>query len=293
MTAPTVTTAAASYLALDAAYRAATAKTSLAVARVLLGYWRLVDPNELSRTAPDWLANAVQIVLNGQTRASGLANAYTEQVRRLSVPDASPFAPVNPRPPNVEQVRTSLEFTGIKTTARELYALERSVQRGEDLAEEESEQRTLQGRQKQLMDAAIQRAVGAAIRHITTAGRDQLEDNVLADETALGWVRTTKAGCCYFCAMLASRGIVYKGDSFEFSNQRFRGAGEQKVHDFCGCGLRPVYTNGDPLPERVDELDTMWGESQKQVRPGETPINAFRRMYEASTLWTPSEVDTA
>jgi hypothetical protein len=84
--------------------------------------------------------------------------------------------------------------------------------------------------------------------------------------------------------MLASRGLVYKEDSFEFSNEQFEGAGEQKVHDFCGCGLRPAYRDVDELPDRTAELEQMWIDSGSTRRPGETAINAFRRLYESSPL---------
>lgn len=293
MTAPTVATGVAAYYALDAAYRAATARTSLAVARILLAYWRVVDPENLTGTTDEWMTEAVRAVIAGQSRATQLANAYTEQVRRLSAPDASPFTPVNPRPPNAEQIRTSMEFLAIKKPVRKLYALEESL-KGEPQVEPEELEReatsrrlTFEGRRQQIIEQAIKDAMGASIRYVTTAGHDQIKDNVQADPVALGWVRTTKPGSCHFCAMLASRGAVYKKDSFALSDPLFDGPGEHKVHDNCGCGLRPVYTEGDPLPDRVAELDEMWAESQRQRKPGESALNAFRRLYSTSPLAQP------
>ncbi len=289
MTAPTAT-AAASMLALDAAYRAAIARTSLAVLQVLATGWRSVDPLNLAGTAGTWIETSTDAILAGQRDAVGLANLYTEQIRLLAVPDAPLWSPPPPRPPTAEQVRTSVEFVAVKETARGLYALRESVREDED---PEAAERTVAGRADQLMQDAIARAAGTAIRYVTTAGQDQVKLAVQEDEVALGWVRVTKPGCCHFCAMLASRGRVYKEESFELSNRKFKDAetgtiSEQKVHDNCGCGLRPVYTNAAGLPERSEELSELWAESQRQRRREETAINAFRRVYEASPLSSPA-----
>jgi hypothetical protein len=287
MTAPTTTTAAvyATYRVLDEAYRAMVAQQALAVIGGMVVYWRSVDGRDLRRTAPDFLDRSVDLILAGQTRAQALATSYADRVRRIAIPGAPAFTPPPPRPPNEEQVRKSIEFLAVKQTGRELYALQRSLDTPEATPEEvESAQRTLAGRRDQLMQEGIKRAAGGATRLITLAGRDQLEDVVMADSVAIGWYRTTKPGCCYFCAMLASRGLVYKEDSFEFSNEQFEGAGEQKVHDFCGCGLRPAYSTDDELPDRTAEFEQMWIDSGRQRRPGETAINAFRRVYEGSPL---------
>jgi hypothetical protein len=80
---------------------------------------------------------------------------------------------------------------------------------------------------------------------------------------------------------------VYKEDSFELSNAMFEGVGSQKVHDNCGCGLRPIYGD-DPLPERTKELSDMWVESQRSGK-GKDPLNKFRQVYEASPLSQASE----
>ncbi len=290
MTAPTAT--AAGMLALDAAYRAAIARTSLAVLQVLAAGWRSVDPLNLAGTAGTWIETSTDAILAGQLDAIGLANLYTEQIRNLAVPDAPLWSPPPPRPPTAEQVRTSVEFVAVKETARGLYALREAVREDED---PESAERTMAGRADQLMQDAIARAAGTAIRYVTTAGQDQVKLAVQEDKVALGWVRVTKPGCCHFCAMLASRGRVYKEDSFELSNVRFKDAetgtiSEQNVHDDCGCGLRPVYTMRDGLPDRTEALSDLWAESQRQRRRGETPINAFRRVYEADPL---SQVATA
>lgn len=288
MTAPAVAGAAA-LLALDAAYRAAVARTSLEVARVLMVSWTSVDPDDLSGTSTEWLRSSLEAVLAGQRNATEIANAYTEQVRRIQAPRAPVFTLPAPPPPNVEQVRRSLEYTGIKQTAIELGRLQ-AVRDGDIEAEPEDADRTLEGRKRQLVEDAVRRAVGSAIRLVTTAGHDQLIQNVQQDGAALGWARTTKPGSCYFCAMLASRGFVYKKDSFEASNAQFQGIGEQKVHDNCGCGLRPIYNTSDAPPDRMRELEQMWIDMTTETgKGGQAAIREFRRRYEASPLAQPAQ----
>lgn len=291
MTAPAVAGGAAAYLALDAAYRAATARTSLAVMRALDLDWKSVNPDNIAGSSGPWLANAIEIVLAGRRQAFQYANLYTDGVRKLAAPDAPVFTPPAQLPPNVEQIRTSLVFQGLATTAREVArvdAVKDAETEGGTVPREESVG-TAEARKKQLMEEAFARVAATSARFVTVAGHEQIFENIKADPRARGWVRTTKPGCCFFCAMLASRGAVYKETSFQESDPRFHGPGNHKVHDSCGCGLRPTYSDTDPMPDRVDQLSDLWIDSQEKRKPGESAINAFRRIYSANPLSFPSD----
>lgn len=291
MTAPATTAAvagAASYTALDAAYRASIARSALAAYRALLNGWGDVDAGNIAGTSRTWLERAVETIVAEQSNAQRLANDYTTAVRRISVPRAPRWDPAPTAAPNVEQIRKSMIYTALATTARDVAKLESSLQVDEDpndvsapRRDSTSDDLTREGRRRQIMQAGIKRASMAATRHITTAGRDQAEENVHSDAVAVGWARTTKPGCCYFCAMLASRGLVYKEDSFKQSNARFKGVGEQKVHDSCGCGLRPVYSRSDPLPNGYEDFNAQWiAASDLADESGEDVVLVFRRLYE-------------
>lgn len=289
MTAPA--TSVAAYYTLDAAYRAATANQAIAVVRALALRWSSVDGDDLAGTSEIWLRDGIESLLAGQRNARALANAYTTAVRGLAAPNAPLFTPPVLDPPSVEQIQKSLSFTAFKQTGQELGRLQ-AVRRGEvadaSREERESAQRSYEGRKRQILTDGIVRAAGAAIRHVTTAGHEQLIANVESDKLALGWARTTKPGCCYWCAMLASRGYVYKKDSFAASNAKFTGIGEQKVHDNCGCGLRPVYNTVDPLPDRTEVLEQMWIDMSRETgKTGAAAITEFRHRYEASELAKP------
>lgn len=283
MTAPTVATAGA-YLILDQAYRAAVAQTAIKVVRLMQIWWTTLDAEDLVGTSGRWLDASVAAVLAGQTTTANLADAYTQQVRRLSIPGAEPWTPPARRPGNDERIRKSLIFTGLHQTGERIALLDSP---SEDIeatsADRESDERTKAGRRDQLMNEGIARAAGSAARLLTDAGQERIYDNVVSDPVAIGWARTTKPGCCYFCAMLASRGHVYKEDSFEESNERFIGPGEHKIHDHCGCGLRPLYSRDDPEPDRNEALSQLWADEAAKFS-GHAAIKAFRNAYAASPL---------
>ncbi len=289
MTAPVVAAGTATLAALDAAYRATQARTAIAVARILFDRWGQVQSDSLAATSAVFLRDAVAAILLGQERAVGTADAYVAQVRRLQAPGAAPYTLPTRKPPTAEQVRTSIEFQAISKTARELYRVEnvRTTETDDPEADRESADRSAEGRKRQLMEEAISRAASSAVRYITTAGQEHVLAHIAADPVATGYARTTKPGCCYFCAMLASRGFVYKEDSFDESDARFQGPGEAKVHDSCGCGMRPSYSRSDPPPERNADLEQLWIDMKDLKMPGESDVQAWRRIYGASDLAQP------
>jgi hypothetical protein len=281
MTAPT---AVVGVLALDAAYRAAIAQTALVVARTLMVRWTSVDATDLAGSSGDWLTAGVAAVLAGQRNAQTTATAYANRVRQYAVPNAPAFTPPAPRPPNEVQVRKSLLYTGLARPAQ-LMARAEAVARGDVIdsvsrEEREAAERSLAHVRQQIMEQAIKSAVGSSTRLVTTAGADQLEDYVRQDKVALGWVRTTKADPCHYCAMLASRGPVYKENSFKASNVKFQGVGEQKIHDICGCGLRPWFGVGEELPERTAEFEQLWIDATTGARNNAEAVRWFRQKYE-------------
>jgi hypothetical protein len=110
----------------------------------------------------------------------------------------------------VAQARTSLQVTGYVTTER-LRALKHANA----------------GR------VALVRVSGAVTRRMLDGGRETLLVSVRRDRRAQGWAQVTSAEPCEFCAMLASRGVVYTATSGVF-----------QAHDHCGCGLEPRFARG-------------------------------------------------
>lgn len=102
-------------------------------------------------------------------------------------------------------------------------------------------------------------------------GWDTIEESVRSDRRALGWQRVTSGDPCAFCAMVASRGPIYKEDTVDF-----------EAHDHCSCEPEPVYS------ESVFEDRSLWPETSRRLRDtwdevasgAEDPLNAFRRALE-------------
>lgn len=140
---------------------------------------------------------------------------------------------------------------------------------------------------------ALVTSSGAASRHVLAGGRETQMRLIRADDAVKGYIRVTDEDPCSFCAVLASRGIVYKKNSFSGINRRTgeafkvnpRLAGlsldEAKVHDNCACQIEPVLVrNAHAWPGRAREFQRLWYEATKGYS-GNDALNAFRRAYEA------------
>ena len=124
---------------------------------------------------------------------------------------------------------------------------------------------------EQAADKALEAALGAVIRIVQQGSRDTIVETVKRDREALGFARVTDGNPCYFCAMLASRGAVYKS----------RSTADFQPHDRCGCQPEPVYSDSDyKIPGRSAEFAALWEESTRGYS-GKAAINAFRRAYNA------------
>jgi len=107
------------------------------------------------------------------------------------------------------------------------------------------------------MRNGLVRISGAASREVLNAGRDTVMQEISRDPTALGWMREGGGDVCAFCAMLLSRGPVYKEESADF-----------QAHDHCGCFASPYY-EGAAWPDRNRELQQRWKETGS--------LNSFRQ----------------
>lgn len=120
---------------------------------------------------------------------------------------------------------------------------------------------------------ALTRTSGSVTRQVLTGGRETLLRTVAEDRWALGWGRVTDGNPCPFCALLASRGPVYKEDTVDF-----------EAHDHCTCAAMPFY-EGAEWPGRAREFKDLYNRSVRQAREaGELRrgtsndlLNAFRR----------------
>jgi hypothetical protein len=122
--------------------------------------------------------------------------------------------------------------------------------------------------------AALALTLGTAYRYTADGGRFTIQNTAEHDRTALGWARVTDGNPCYFCAMLASRGPVYKSQSSALLR-----ADGRKYHNGCGCTAEPVYNRDQPWPGDARRYQQLWKTSTAGLR-GKAAINAFRRAHE-------------
>lgn len=239
--------------------------------------WRAaIRPQNTGELAEEWVRRMIPLILAYRARSAALARVSYREQRAAAAPGAPPMPSVEPDDLPVEALEAALTATGV---AEYLEALH---ERG--------------ATPEQALERSATTVAGAAAKHALDGGRSYIRRAIERDVVAVGWYRVVKAGCCAFCAVLASRGAVYKQDSFADSDPRFEGDGEEKVHDHCACTLAPLYSRSQEVDERNRDLQAFWYQAVKadaeDVAKGRAPyvgftfsgkeaLNSFRRKYEA------------
>lgn len=213
---------------------------------------RMVDPRNLDATFPPFSKAALALVQAGRARGELQAQEYYYLVRELSnvnsaavVLAASAF--------DLDAALTSMYATGYATTIKQQNA-------GTDssIAAEAG---------KVAMLRAVQRLV-------SDAGRQRLIDYSKQDKAITAWARVSDGNPCHFCALLISRGPVYKASTVNF-----------RAHDGCGCGARLV-TKADPT--RGWSSDARAFADLYKNTPG--GLSEFRKAYDQAKVDPNSEI---
>jgi hypothetical protein len=204
-------------------------------------------------TFRDLLAAVFPLVQRDHQASSVAATGYFELFRRAE--DARGVASPLAAPPLDEDALTAALYA----TGRN--ALRRALDAGQD--------------PESAKQAALVRTSGSVVRHVLKGGRDALVLSTGSDAAAVGWQRVTDAAPCAFCALLATRGPAYRGQS----------TAEFRAHDHCACTVEPVY-DGSDLPPASVRLRELYQQAQREAREaGELQrgtsndaLNAFRRL---------------
>jgi hypothetical protein len=190
-------------------HRLAQARLRNRVAADLLRLWPVLDPADIDLTLPGWLRATVPVVVAGGAESQQLAAAYFRQFRFVELGELPQTLPPFTAVPAV-QVETSLAVTGA-------HMLRRGIGRGEEFS------------------VAVGRArvasAAAGARVALHSGRRYVAEAVLEDRAAVAWSRVTSSRPCGFCALMASRGFVYKSEQ----------TADFHAHDSCGCTIEPAY----------------------------------------------------
>lgn len=107
-------------------------------------------------------------------------------------------------------------------------------------------------------DKALADMAGITDRMVKQAERNAIEVNAERDPARVRWARSAQAGACAFCALLATRGGVYRTED-----------NATGYHDHCSCVPVPVW-NDQPwdLPDYAEAWVDAYDTARQQVQPG-------------------------
>lgn len=195
----------------------------------------LIDQQQVKRSLPEFIAAVYAIVHRFGGAAAMLAERFMRDTRPRELPT---FTAKAADVASFTQTRKSLEWA-----TRGLY----------DASHDEQ---------------AIQALVSGVVQKLVQdPARTTYIDNVAQDRQARGWARDAKPGACAFCAMLATRGVVYKSEA----------SADFQAHDHCHCVAVPVYRDEKYVaPLYVQEWTDLWKVSTSGLS-GNAARNAFRR----------------
>lgn len=259
MTAPTQTAPpqgvqVATY-ALEAAAAAKAAQIAIRAALLqdVARLWPALDKSRIAQTFPGWIQAMTTLVTNYHGQSSAAAAAFYRAARAQALQSPTPASLVKPAsPPQSEWVRRAFGFSGPGMLQRD------TAQPG----------------------TALSTTLGTAARIVLDGGLTTVTSTSKTDPAAVGYFRITDGDPCAFCALLASRGIVYKEQSFQASNKRFTGAGVDKVHNLCGCILAPAFSPKQALPSISLTARDVYAQSPDVANAdGKAKLAAFRRAW--------------
>jgi hypothetical protein len=194
-------------------FRAAQVGLTRLLVRDVRGLRRLILPQRLRESVPDWLAamNAV-VAQYARVSAALAADFYEGQREAAGVPGA--FTVPLADPPPEQQTEASLRWA-----VKDLWPR----------APEVATPAQLQPMEVRLVQAE-KKAELVAQKLVADTGRGTVREAVRQDRQATAWARSAALGACAFCKMLATRGAVYAQDTADF-----------RAHDGCHCGVIPVF----------------------------------------------------
>ncbi len=122
----------------------------------------------------------------------------------------------------------------------------------------------------------LSRAAGGLQRALVGGARQTVELNASRDTSRVRFARYASANACAFCAMLATRGPVYRSEE----------SAGGKYHDFCRCLPVPVWGGAANYeePAYVDEWRATYEQAAKNVeaaggeRSGKAVLQQMRRV---------------
>ncbi len=257
-----------------------------------LPLWPLLAWADLDGAGVAWVRAVMELIRSFRQDSANLSAGYYRQFREVEAPRARLAAPLvryqrGPQlagrvPDVVEPFFLDPRPDGLVVPIRKRRAVDPAVvdwSRADRAAERsmlvtgpiELKRRAGRGESEDRAKAeGLKIASAAGSRHVLNGGRETFLSLVQADERVLGWARVTDSDPCSFCALLASRGPVYRSPV----RAGFR------AHDGCACTAEAVFASRAAWPGRAREFQRLYYASTRG-QSGKDAIRAFRRAHDA------------
>lgn len=241
-------------------------QTGLAIAltQALRALWPSLNVRDLPGTLPQFKV-ATTALTHRFSLASGSLASREFTRKRLEAGIRSNFTVPVATPPTPEQVDKAVSWA-----TKDLW-------NGDLLAAPPADPQVVEA-----LDTAQTNVEGAVEKLVLDTGRQTMTDAVQVDRQAHIFARETKPGCCYFCALMASRGATYlsAGSAGRDANEKFIGDGLAKFHNHCRCTIVPVFGKYEPTAH-ARQWDADYQALKDQL--GRAPsLLDWRRHFDAS-----------
>lgn len=201
--------------------------------------WDRLDINDLDGSTPYWLASNVRAVNQRMAQSQTVASGYLNEYRQAEIGLAASVVLAAPT-----GTPDALRFAGP-------VRIKRLIAGGMGAQE--------------AYEGAFTKYAGMVRRQSMMGGRLTVAATAGRDRRAVGWRRVTDGNPCAFCAMLASRGPVYRDAA---------AADGLMYHAHCGCSAEPAYSHAwEPTPDEERFFDA-YGKARAEVAPNGKAINA-------------------
>lgn len=226
--------------------QASQAGLALLLKRAVDGVIPQLDVNDFDKTLDPFTRALYALIFKYGQASSSLATNYYKQARVASgVLGRITVIPADPAPPAQVKQAVSWATNTLRVSEPDLDAFSTQIQ-------------------------------GLSSKMVMDAGRTTVIDAVHRDTKAKGWARipeptASKSGTCAFCALLATRGLVYKSEK----------SADFRAHDHCECHAEPVFNAYEPSAQ-VRQWQALYASSTRAVT-GKAKRNAFRQALAAQS----------
>lgn len=234
---------------------------TVALAASMATAWTLIDLHDLAGSLPKYEAAVAALVFKFGQASAVLAQRFY-RAERVSAGVPGTFTPRPADPAGIVQVQKSIGWATKGLWSPPDSSLPaRTVEPAADspavnAAMAEANAKSLSN--------------GAAQKMVVDAGRNTLIDAIEQDRHARGWARQARPVGCPFCAMLSTRGMVYRSEQ----------TASFPSHTNCHCVPVPVFADHYEPPAYVRQWQQIYADSTRG-KSGANARNAFRVALEA------------